>query len=437
MTAPDVRRYLFSLPRFADRGAGAYRPGLERMEGLMEAMGRPERAFRSVHIAGTNGKGSTASFLAAIATAAGLRTGLHTSPHLFDLSERLRLDGRPAPWSWIRSAVERYRETFDDVRPSFFEATVALSLLYFAEADVDLAVVEVGLGGRLDATNVIQSDLAVITSIGLDHTDLLGDTVGAIAREKAGIIKEGTPVLTAATQPEALEAIREVAQAQTSGLHQLQDEVTQTDVRPTLIGSHLTARTPRRSYPDLHVGLGGAHQRTNALLALRAAEIALGDVMAEADVRRGLREVRRLAGLRGRLDVLSREPLVVADVAHNPDGLAAALGFWQGQARSGGRRLVLFGALRDKALAEMARLLAESAATVIPAPLPGNRALPAGELGLLLARHGARVARPADVETALALFLQEAAPADALLVTGSHLTVAQLPADRLAALSGA
>ena len=432
MTEADVRRYLSGLPRFADRGAAAYRPGLERMEALMDVMGRPHEAFRSVHVAGTNGKGSTASFLAAISAAAGLRTGLHTSPHLFDLSERLRIDGRPAPWSWIAEAVARYRPAFDVVGPSFFEATVALSFLYFAETDVDLAVVEVGLGGRLDATNVLQPVLAVITPIGLDHTDLLGDTLGAIAREKAGIIKTGTPVLTAAVQPEAIETIRQVAEARTSAFYRLQDEVVIHEARSSLTGSDLTVRTPQRSYPRLHVGLAGAHQQTNALLALRAAELALPDGVHDADpVYRGLREVRRLAGLRGRLEVLSREPLVVADVAHNPDGLAAALRFLGTHARPGGMRFALFGVLRDKALAEMARLLAEASLVVIPVPLPGERALPTEQLGTLLAEQGVQVARSAGVEESLTAFLRHAAPADALLITGSHLTVAQLPADRL------
>lgn len=427
MTPKEAEAYLLALPRFAARGA-AYRPGLERMEALMEAMGRPHRAFRSLHVAGTNGKGSTASFLAAIATAAGRRTGLHTSPHLFDLSERLRIDGRPASWTWIAEAVARYRDAFDAIEPSFFEATVALSFLYFAESDVEWAVVEVGLGGRLDATNVIHPVLSVITAIGLDHTDLLGGTLTAIAREKAGIIKAGVPVLTAATQPDAVEAIRSVASARTSAVHRLQDEVVVEATAPSLTGARLTARTPLRYYENLDVGLAGAHQRTNALLALRAAELALPDVRRGAGpVYRGLCEVRGLAGLRGRLDVLSREPLVVADVGHNADGLAAALGFVRAHAKPGGRCRVLFGAMRDKALPEMARLLAHASAVVTPVPLAGERAVPAGELGTLFASCGVDVTRPAAVPDGLALFLEQAAPRDVLLITGSHLVVAQLP----------
>ena len=427
MTRSDAEAFLLALPRFADQGAAAYRPGLERMAVLLEAMGRPQEAFRSVHVAGTNGKGSTASLLAAILTAAGHRTGLHTSPHLFDLNERLRIDGVPAPWKWLASAVARYRNTFERIEPSFFEATVALSFLYFAENGVDWAVVEVGLGGRLDATNVLQPDLSVITSIGLDHTDLLGSTLAAIAREKAGIIKPEVPVLTSAAQPEAVRVIREVAAARTSALHHVHEEVEMLNCQSLLEGTTLSVQTPLRRYDDLFVGLAGAHQQTNAMLALRAAEIVLPDVLREADVRHGLREVRYLAGLRGRLDVLSREPLVIADVAHNPDGLAAALAFTCARMTQDGTIHALFGVMRDKALPEMARLLMEASAVVTPVPLAGDRAMPADELGTVLAEQGVRVATPARVADGLALFLRHARPSDALLITGSHLTVAQLP----------
>ena len=428
MNRTDAEALLLALPRFADQGAAAYRPGLKRMTALLDAMGRPQRAFRSVHVAGTNGKGSTASFLAAILTAAGYRTGLHTSPHLFDVNERLRLGGVPAPWAWLAGAVARYQRIFKEIEPSFFEATVALSFLYFAEENAEWAVVEVGLGGRLDATNVLRPELSLITSIGLDHTDLLGSTLAAIAREKAGIIKPGVPVLTAAAQPEVLRVIREAVAARTSAFHAVQDEVDVLSAQPLLAGSTLSVRTPLRRYADLTLGLAGAHQQTNALLALRAAEIALPDALREADVRQGLREVRHLAGLRGRLDVLSQEPLVISDVAHNPDGLATALDFTRARGQPEGVLHVLFGTMRDKALPEMARLLAQASAVVTPVPLASERALPAEELGALLARYGVRTAGPAGVADGLALFLRQARPADVLLVTGSHLTVAQLPA---------
>src|SRR5690606_11261169 len=249
---------------------------------------------------------STASMTAAMATAAGWRVGLHTSPHLFDVAERLRLDGTPAPHAWIADAVARYRTDFARIEPSFFEATVALSFRYFADEGVDLAVVEVGLGGRLDATNVLTPRACGITTLGLDHTDLLGDTLEAIAREKAGIAKPGVPLLTSAAQPEALAAIRETAEAAGATV-----EVVHDTVRVEETPDGLTVHTPRRTYERLVLGLAGAHQIDNAKLAVRLAEIAVPGLSAEA-ARLGLAEVTHLSGLRGRGEVWSTHPRIVA-----------------------------------------------------------------------------------------------------------------------------
>lgn len=423
MSTP-AEAFLLTLPRFAAQGAAAYQPGLARMEALLEAMGQPHTAYPSIHVAGTNGKGSTASLTAALATAAGLRVGLHTSPHLWHVGERLRLDGRPAPPAWLDAAVARYRPLFEQVQPSFFEATVALSLCYFAEAAVDLAVVEVGLGGRLDATNVLRPRLAVITGIGLDHTDLLGTTHAEIAREKAGIIKPGVPVLVGPTGPAAHAEIAARAAALEAPLYEAAPPAPSgVAARPG--GLTLALQTPVRHYEALHVGLGGAHQAVNAALAVRAAELAVPEA-GDAAIRRGLADVRRLAGLRARLEVIGEAPCVVMDVAHNPDGLAAALA----AVRQGltGHLHVGFGTQRDKDVEAMVRLLAQAEAVVWPVVLAGERALPSEALQALLAQHGL-VARPPGTAPAVwAAFRAEASPADALLLTGSHQVVAQLPA---------
>ena len=428
LTIEAALGYLHALPRFADRGAAAYHPGLARMEALMAAMGDPHQAFRSIHVAGTNGKGSTASMIAAVGTAAGRRVGLHTSPHLFHLSERMRVDGVPAPDDWLAAAVARYHGTIDAVRPSFFEATVALSFRYFADAGVDDAVVEVGLGGRLDATNVLRPAVAVITHIGLDHTELLGDTLSLIAREKAGIIKPGVPVVVAAEQPDVLAVLREAAREREAPFHVAPDEARLHGLREEVDGLTLHVETPLRRYDELFAGLPGLHQSANAQLALRAAELAYAEVRrGPAAVYAGLRDVRRLAGLRGRLDVLHRHPLVVADVAHNPDGLGAALAFTRSRIGAGGRLHVLFGAMRDKDVAAMAHLLAGAGAVVTPVPIPGERALAAEELAGLLARFSVLVAPARSAPDGLAHFLRSASPLDALLISGSHQVVAQLP----------
>ena len=190
MNYEECVRFLNKLPAFSSIGAKAYEPGFERILSLMEALGNPHTTFPTIHIAGTNGKGSTASMIAAIATAAGKRTGLHTSPHLLNVNERMRMDGIPAPDEWLAKQVTKYQIVIEKVKPSFFEATVALSLLYFSTMNADLAVIEVGLGGRLDATNIVEPLLAVITNIGYDHTSILGNTLEAIAQEKGGIIKK-------------------------------------------------------------------------------------------------------------------------------------------------------------------------------------------------------------------------------------------------------
>jgi dihydrofolate synthase/folylpolyglutamate synthase len=362
-----------------------------------------------------------------VAAASGRRTGLHTSPHLFHLAERLRLDGVPAPEAWIAGAVARYRAAFDALQPSFFEATTALSFLYFAEQQVDLAVVETGLGGRLDATNVLRPRLAIITHIGLEHTALLGETRGEIAREKAGIIKPGVPVLDGAGSAEASDVIHSTALERGAPYHAVREEVAVHQAVSSLDGLTLTMRTPLRTYDALHVGLPGIHQRTNAVLAVHAAELLFEDLAQNADpVYEGLRDVRRLAGLRGRLEVLRRTPLVVADVAHTPDSLAAALAFVEAQWPAG-RRYVLFGLMRDKDAAAMARLLAGTEAQVFVVGGSSPRALPSDDLATMLRAQGVSVAGCGSAAEGWTWFQQEATDTAALLITGSHQVVAAFP----------
>ncbi|NBB86415.1 MAG: dihydrofolate synthase [Bacteroidetes bacterium] len=391
------------------------------MEALLEAMEVPTDHLRVVHVAGTNGKGSTASMVAAMATAAGQTVGLHTSPHLLHVAERMRIDGVPAPEAWLANAVTRYRSLIERIGPSFFEATVALSLRYFVEEEVDLAVVEVGLGGRLDATNVLTPAVALITHIGLDHTDLLGDTIEAIAREKGGIIKPGAPCLTAATQPSVQAMLQDLADAAGASLEVVQqttnlalDAAAGADARGTL-------RTPTRTYEALALDLPGTHQWTNARLAVRAVET-LG-LATDAVVREGLGAVRRQAGLRGRLETLQTEPLVVADVAHNPEGVRAALTHLRTIAPDA-RLQVLLGLMRDKDLGAIARLCAAHAAAVTPVQGLSDRAVPAADVAAALRAAGASVHAPTTVLNGLADFLKRADASEALLCTGSHQVVA-------------
>lgn len=426
MNLEEAESFLNALPRFTDGVGMAYQPGLERITRLLDGMDRPQDAFEVIHIAGTNGKGSTASMVAAIGTAAGKSVGLHTSPHLFHVTERMRVNGRPATTSWLFGAVGRYRTLADEVRPSFFEFTVALSMLYFMERAVDVAVVEVGMGGRLDATNVLRPSLSIITNIGFDHTEFLGTSIGAIAFEKAGIIKEHVPIVTSADN-EAARIIEEIAAERAAPIHHVVAEVDVVDKVFGLRGCSLTARTPLRFYENLFVGLAGRHQILNATTALRASELVYDELQSnEGPVYDGMRNVRELSGLRGRLEILHEKPLVIADVAHNADGLAAAIDHLDAVRAVDGRLHVLLGVMRDKDVNDMARRLAAAHALVRPAGISSSRALPPAELASQLRGWDVETLQECSVESGVREFLATAGPSDALLVTGSHLVIAQL-----------
>ncbi|MDT0631708.1 bifunctional folylpolyglutamate synthase/dihydrofolate synthase [Rubrivirga litoralis] len=442
-TASTAEDRLLALPRFADAGAAAYKPGLERMRALLAALDDPHLVYPTVHVAGTNGKGSTASFAASVAQAAGLRVGLHTSPHLVSLRERMRIDGRPAPPAWLDGAVDRWGGAVEAVGPSFFEATVALSLLYFAEQDVDLAVVEVGLGGRLDATNVLVPCVAAVTHVGLDHTDLLGATTREIAREKAGIAKPGVPLLHAVADADArdsleteargrggvVEAVRETCRVEPAGVGSGGAEAAPPgSAPPGPAPPRVCLVTPLRDYGPVVLGLPGPHQAWNAALAVRAAEVASPAPPTPEAVRAGLAEVARRTGLRGRGGAWAADPRVVLDVAHNADGWRAALDAVA--VPEGGRLWVLAGVLADKDAAALGALLARrpaglpSAHRVLAAGLEGERALSAEALAEALGRGGADAEPAGTPAEALRRFQDAAGPADRLLVTGSHQTVA-------------
>ena len=429
MNYSEAATYLNSLPRFALEGEAAYAPGLERIASMLEGMGNPHRAYPVVHIGGTNGKGSTASFLSSILVAAGRKTGLHTSPHLFELNERMRVNGVPASEEWVADAVGRFQELFAEAGASFFEATVALSFLYFAEQEVDLAVVEVGLGGRLDATNIVSPDLVIITSIGLDHTHILGNSIRDISREKAGIIKPGVPVLSGVTQPDAIDEIQKKALAEKANLVEIDAGADWFVNEESITGTSLSVFTQTEQYPVLEIGLSGAHQVRNAVLALLAAEFLASDVKIDkVHIAEGLAKVSRFSGLKGRLEVVQKEPLVVLDVGHNLDGVRAALAFMAGTlAERQGRLSIMFGMMRDKNVHQIAKLLSETGDYVYLPSLNSDRAIPSQELADIFSAHNTSVMRVASLDEGLYQFYEDTNDRDGLLIVGSHLLAAQLP----------
>lgn len=311
MNYQETLNWLYTrLTAFHLAGAKAYKPGLETTRTLAEAFDNPHKSFRTIHIAGTNGKGSTAHTLAAIMQAQGLRTGLYTSPHLVDFAERIRVDGHPIEHNAVVEFVERFRALNLDVEPSFFELTTIMAFDYFARQNVDIAIIECGLGGRLDSTNIITPELSIITNISIDHAALLGDTTPEIATEKAGIIKSGIPVVIGEADDTAVRKVFfDKAKAEGS-------EIIFADTQPFYHDENIYTLLP---YSNIVGELIGEFQWLNARTVLTACKV-LG--MHQEAVRDGFANVVEMTGLMGRWTVLSQSPLTVIDTGHNP-------GAWQ------------------------------------------------------------------------------------------------------------
>jgi dihydrofolate synthase/folylpolyglutamate synthase len=430
MTYRETLDFLYNqLPMFQRVGEAGYKPGLGNTEALAELTGHPERRFRSVHVAGTNGKGSSSNLLAAVLQAAGYKVGLYTSPHLREFTERIKVNGQDLAPEYLVEWVARWWPEFEQVQPSFFEMCVALCFCYFAEQQVDIAVVEVGLGGRLDSTNIIQPLVSLITNISLDHQHLLGDTLPRIAGEKAGIIKPRVPAIISQSQPEVQPVFMEKAAAEGVPLlfadeqyqvEQLMASAPDEDVQ------HLRVLRHGVLYLDnLELALAGDYQRLNlpGVLATLEELRRQGFVIPEAAVRTGLREVRRLTGFRGRWTILGRRPLVVCDTGHNEAGLR----FVTAQlARLPYQRLhFVLGVVNDKDVAKMLGLLPREATYYFcQASIP--RALPAAELAERAAATGLRGSVYGPVAAAVAAARAAAGPDDVVFIGGSTFVVAEL-----------
>lgn len=346
MTYNETLEFLYTrLAAFHRIGTAAYKPGLETIRRLCAIMGNPQKRLKCIHIAGTNGKGSTAHTIAAVLTAAGYKTGLYTSPHLLDFNERIRIDGQPIGHNDVIRFVEHFR-TLDPEEcgdPSFFELATALALKHFARNNVDYAVIEVGLGGRLDSTNIVNPVLSVITNISLDHTSILGDTRAEIAYEKAGIFKKDIPAVIGESDPEIRPVFQNVATATGTPLVFAEE---QTPIRScTAIPGEITYRTT--AYGTLHSVLTGNCQIHNATTILVAIDtlIGLGLNISLENVREGFSHVCELTGLMGRWMKISDSPLTICDTGHNP-------GAWQYLgphiAAMPGPRHIVLGFMSDK-----------------------------------------------------------------------------------------
>ena len=416
MSYDETVRFLFSL----GNEVPAAKLGLERMTALLERLGSPHRDGAFVHVAGTNGKGSTCAMIESGLRAAGLRTGLYTSPHLIEPVERIRIAGQPvareqfaAAFQPVHEAAERLMaEGLFEAHPTYFETVTAMAFLLFRDLGAEIVVLEVGLGGRLDATNVVAPRLAVITPIDYDHESLLGKGLEAIAAEKAGILKPGAPAVFAAQRPEAGTTIE--AHAAALGIEPLRTSRWQVrDLEIDRGGSRFLAAGPKEL--RIECPLAGEHQVENALTALTALDAL--DVPLEA-IRGGIRQTR----WPGRLERVSEAPEIVLDGAHNPAG-ARALARYIERFFAGRRVWLIYAAMRDKAVAEMAGILFPLAHEVIlTAPAQARAVRP--EILRDLVDHPRLRTAPRLAE-ALDIVRQEAAPGDAVFISGSLFLVGE------------
>lgn len=415
MNYQETTEYLFnSTPVFEKIGAKAYKPGLQTTFALDDHFGHPHQKYKTIHIAGTNGKGSSSHTLAAILQSQGYKVGLYTSPHLVDFRERIRVNGECVPEQYVIDFVEENRAFFEPLHPSFFELTTAMALKYFAEQKVDYAVIEVGLGGRLDCTNIITPILSIITNISFDHTQFLGNTLAEIAGEKAGIIKPGVPVVIGEYLPETRPVFENKAK---------------TENAPILFAQDFDVTRLENSEPsDVDMELKGSYQERNKKTILTALHI-LRQKLAISDeaIHEGFAHVCELTGLRGRWEKLNDAPLTICDTGHNLAGwsyLAPQINAVKAETKH-----IIFGMVDDKDVTHVLQLLKEMLENRVKyywTQPSTKRAIPVEKLSELALKLGLHGSLYHSVKEAYNAALGNAEKGDFVFVGGSSYVVADL-----------
>ena len=405
MTYNETLEYLYnSTPVFERVGASAYKEGLANTIALDDHFGNPHRSFKTIHVAGTNGKGSTSHTLAALLQCAGYRVGLYTSPHLIDFSERIRVNGEPVEHDFVVDFVAEHKEFFEPLHPSFFELTTAMAFKYFKEQQVDIAVIEVGLGGRLDCTNIISPLLTVITNISFDHTGFLGDTLAKIAAEKAGIMKKNVPCVVGEYVEETLPVFENKAKEMGAKLILAQDV----------------------DYELPEFQLKGACQSRNARTIMAACKELIGMGIVPDDdaiIAEAFAHVCDITHLRGRWEVLSEKPLVVCDTGHNVAGweyLAPQI-----KQQKCNRRHIVFGMVDDKDIETVMDMLPKDAVYYF-CQASTHRAIPVERVAEIAKAHGLHGSQHDNVKDAYGEAIKNAAPDDFVFIGGSSYVVADL-----------
>ncbi len=391
---------------------------------MLTSFDHPEKQFSSIHVAGTNAKGSTASMIAAIFTASGYKTGLYTSPHLVSFNERIRVNGKPIPSRAVARLATAIRPEVERNNCTFFEAVTAIAFKYFAESKVDIAIVETGLGGRLDATNILQPQVSVITTIGLEHTQILGESLEKIAFEKGGIIKKGVPCIIGVKSQEAIRVLTSICAKKKSKLIRVNPNkvfVRQSSLDGLWADFYITGKKIR----NVKVSLAGKHQAMNALLALNTVEIAAqrgNFIIDENAIREGLTHIQEFSGIQARLSIIQRNPLVLADVAHNPEAMRILCESLK-QLRLGKIHIV-FGLMQDKNFPTIISSLRKIAKSIFVVKAQTERSRCTSELAREVRRVGVSAKEFNNVADGVSSALRQHNDAP-ILITGSHFVVGE------------
>ncbi|MFI5453802.1 bifunctional folylpolyglutamate synthase/dihydrofolate synthase [Pedobacter sp. UC225_61] len=427
MTYQQTLDYLYSkLPMFTRVGAVALKKDLHNTLAMCAKLGDPQKKFKSIHVGGTNGKGSTSHMLAAILQQAGYKTGLYTSPHLKDFRERIRINGKMVAKQFVKDFVASQQEIIQEIEPSFFEVTVAMAFDYFAKEKVDVAIIEVGLGGRLDSTNIITPELSVITNISLDHTNILGDTLPEIAVEKAGIIKKNIPVVVGEKQAETESVFINKAKAENSSISFAGSSLHIENAHQK--NAHLIVDIYKNNqliYPNLSLDLTGSYQLKNILTViesiLKLKEI--GYNVPDETIYTALKNIKKITGLQGRWQTLSKNPLIICDTGHNKAGITEVM---QNIKNTPHQNLhVVIGMVKDKDISGVLALFPKNATYYFCQPNL-ERALPVNELVSQAATFGLKGKNFTTVQAAFQKAKSKAIAKDLIFVGGSTFVVAEI-----------
>lgn len=421
MNYQETLQYLYNrLPVFHLVGSTAYKPGLENTSRLMAHLDNPHLKFRSVHVAGTNGKGSVSHYMAAILQEAGYKVGLYTSPHLVDFGERIRVNGQMIDQQYVIDYIQKHVDAIENIQPSFFELTMAMAFSYFADKQVDIAVIEVGLGGRLDSTNIIHPELSIITNIGFDHVEFLGDSLPQIAAEKAGIIKPGIPVVIG-------ESLSETKPVFVLKSLEMQSDIifAEDDDIPVLTRYEQDKMIFNYRKQEYRSGLNGIYQLKNLATVFSAIKVVNNRTtfkVSDEALKKGIENICKLTGLRGRWELLSDKPKIIADTGHNVQGIQVIVNQLKKQQYKTLR--IVIGMVNDKDISGVLKLLPADAIYYFT-QAQVKRALPANELKAKAMNYNLSGESFRAVKDAVNKAIFDTGADELILITGSNFVVGE------------